>query len=200
MIVAHIRIYTGNKLTSDIQQETIEKFAKTNKLTIDKWYKDSGNSGRLDKSIEHVIKSLEEGDSLIIADISRLSRKLVDIMHLLIVCIERKITLYSASEGYTFKEDPNNTTYAFSFSLVSEIERKLISMRTREALALTKSKGTKLGRPKGSPQMEKLLPYKERIEREIKLENATYSELAEYYQVSLSGFKRFVKNYINTKR
>ncbi|WP_455628727.1 recombinase family protein [Parabacteroides chinchillae] len=199
MIVAHIRTYTSNKLSSEIQQETIEKFAKLHKLTIDKWYKDSGSNARNNKKIENVIKGLDEGDTLIIADISRLSRKLVEIMHLLMICIERKVILYSVSEGYTFKNNINSKTLAFTFGLVSEIERKLISVRTKEALALTRSKGVKLGRPKGSLQMERLLPHKERIRKEIKDENITYAELAEYYKVSLSSFKRFVKEYVNTE-
>lgn len=83
-----------------------------------------------------------------------------------------------------------------TFGLVSEIESKLISARTKEALTASKNKGTKLGRPLGSPKTEFLLSQKSQIERELKEENATYAELADYYKVSLSGFKRFIRENI----
>lgn len=196
MIAAHIRIYSNNKVSFRRQEEIIKSFAQSKELTIDKWYKDMGNKIRTNNQIENIIKALKAGDTLIIADISRLSRKLVGVMHLLTMCIERKITLYSAMEGYTFQDDINSKTFAFTFCLVAEIERKLISVRTKEALALTRSKGVKLGRPSGSQQIKLLLPHKEEIEQEIKDENVTYSELAEHYKVSPSSMKRFIKEYI----
>ncbi|RHJ95166.1 recombinase family protein [Parabacteroides bouchesdurhonensis] len=196
MIAAHIRIYSNNKVSFRRQEEIIKSFAQSKELTIDKWYKDTGNKIRTNNQIENIIKALKAGDTLIIADISRLSRKLVGVMHLLTMCIERKITLYSAMEGYTFQDDINSKTFAFTFCLVAEIERKLISVRTKEALALTRSKGVKLGRPSGSQQIKLLLPHKEEIEQEIKDENVTYSELAEHYKVSPSSMKRFIKEYI----
>ena len=72
----------------------------------------------------------------------------------------------------------------------------VISARTKEALTASKNKGTKLGRPLGSPKTEFLLSQKSQIERELKEENATYAELADYYKVSLSGFKRFIRENI----
>lgn len=106
------------------------------------------------------------------------------------------MTLYCIKEGYSFEDDVDSKTLAFTFGLVSEIESKLISARTKEALTASKNKGTKLGRPLGSPKTEFLLSQKNQIERELKEENATYAELADYYKVSLSGFKRFIRENI----
>lgn len=198
MIVAYIRTYT-NKQSAEVQQEMISNFATSQKIEIDKWYKDTGNSPRSDRRIESIIKNMKAGDQLIVADITRLSRKMIEIMHLILLCIERKITLYSVSENYTFENNVDSKTLAFTFGFVSEIERKLISIRTKEALALTKSKGVVLGRPKGSQQMGRLLPYKEQIEKDLKKENATYVALAKQYNVSLSSFKRFVKDYLSSR-
>lgn len=78
----------------------------------------------------------------------------------------------------------------------SKEKNRLISARTKEALTASKNKGTKLGRPLGSPKTEFLLSQKSQIERELKEENATYAELADYYKVSLSGFKRFIRENI----
>lgn len=195
MTVAYIRTYT-NKQSAETQQEMINSFAISHKIEIDKWYKDMGNSPRSNRRIESLIKNMKPGDQLIVADITRLSRKMIEIMHLILLCIERKITLSSVSEGYTFEDNIDSKTLAFTFGFVSEIERKLISIRTKEALALTRSKGVVLGRPKGSQQMGRLLPYKDQIEKDLKKENATYVALAKQYNVSLSSFKRFVKDYL----
>lgn len=177
MTIAYIRTYS-NKQQTESQKNAIEQFAKAKKIEIDKWLKDAKNSSKEKNRLEDVIKNLQEGDILIVADVTRLSRKLMEIMHLILLCIEKKVALYCIKEGYSFEDNVNSKTLAFTFGLVSEIESKLISARTKEALTASKNKGTKLGRPLG------------------KEENATYAELADYYKVSLSGFKRFIRENI----
>ena len=206
MTIAYIRTYS-NKQQTESQKNAIEQFAKAKKIEIDKWLKDAKNSSKEKNRLEDVIKNLQEGDILIVADVTRLSRKLMEIMHLILLCIEKKVALYCIKEGYSFEDNVNSKTLAFTFGLVSEIESKLISARTKEALTASKNKGTKLGRPLGSPKTELgrplgspktefLLSQKSQIERELKEENATYAELADYYKVSLSGFKRFIRENI----
>ena len=196
MIIAYTRTYS-NKQQSDNQKNAIEQFAANNNMTIDKWLKDTRTtSSRHKNRLEDIIKNMEAGDTLIVADVTRLSRRLMEIMHLILLCIEKKITLYCLKEGYTFENNVDSKTLAFTFGLVSEIESKLISTRTKESLEITRSRGTTLGRPKGTPKMDHLLAQKEQIEKELNEENATYAELAEYYQVSLSSFKKFVRDNI----
>lgn len=167
-------------------------------MVVDRWYHDTRAtiSRNQNNRLEDIILRMKAGDTLIIADVTRLSRKLMEIMHLILLCIEKKITLYCLKEGYTFEDNVDSKTLAFTFGLVSEIESKLISTRTRESLEISRNKGTALGRPKGAPKMDHLLAQKEQIEKELNEENATYAELAEYYQVSLSSFKNFVKENI----
>lgn len=151
MTIAYIRTYS-NKQQTESQKNAIEQFAKAKKIEIDKWLKDAKNSSKEKNRLEDVIKNLQEGDILIVADVTRLSRKLMEIMHLILLCIEKKVALYCIKEGYSF--------------------------------------------PLGSPKTEFLLSQKSQIERELKEENATYAELADYYKVSLSGFKRFIRENI----
>lgn len=197
MTIAYIRVYS-NKGSDESQQKMIMDFAESRHIVINKWNKEIGNSPRNNRKIENIVKNMNTGDQLIISDISRLSFKLMEIVKLIIMCMERKIILYSINEGYTFKDDANSKTLAFTFGLVSEIERKLVSIRTKEALAYTRGKGTVLGRPKGSPQMERLMPYKNDIEKDIQNKDASYQELAQTYKVSLLGFRRFVKEFLST--
>lgn len=195
MTIAYIRTYS-NKQQTESQKNAIEQFANAKKIGIDKWMKDSKNSPKGKNKLEDIIKNLQEGDILIVSDVTRLSRKLMEIMHLILLCIEKKVTLYCIKEGYSFEDNVDSKTLAFTFGLVSEIESKLISSRTKEALTASKNMGTKLGRPLGSPKTDFLLSQKSQIERELIEENATYAELADYYKVSLSGFKRFVRENI----
>lgn len=199
MIIAYTRTYS-NKQQSDNQRNAIEQYAANNKITINKWLQDSRTTITRSKEnrLEEVIRNMNAGDMLIVADVTRLSRKLMEIMHLILLCIEKEVTLHSLKEGYTFENNVDSKTLAFTFGLISEIESKLISARTKESLEISKSKGTTLGRPKGTPKMDQLLAQKEQIEKELNEDNTTYAELAEYYKVSLSSFKNFVRNHINS--
>lgn len=123
MIIAYTRTYS-NKQQSDNQKNAIEQFAVNNNITIDKWHNDSRTtSSRHKNRLEEIIKNMNAGDTLIVADVTRLSRKLMEIMHLILLCIEKKVTLYCLKEGYTFEDNVDSKTLAFTFGLVSEIEK-----------------------------------------------------------------------------
>lgn len=199
MTIAFIRTY-NNKQNSEVQEAVIREFAESQKIEIGKWAKEVGNSPRANRRLESIVKSLSPGDEILMSDISRVSRKMIEIIHIILLCIGRKVTLRSVSDGYVFEDNIDSKTLAFTFGLVSEIERKLVSIRTKEALALIRSKGVVLGRPKGSQQMGRLEPYKEQIEKDLKDPSLTYAQIAEKYNVSLSSFKRFLKEYLPDKK
>ena len=192
--------HNNNKQNSEVQEAVIREFAESQKIEIGKWAKEVGNSPRANRRLESIVKSLSPGDEILVSDISRVSRKMIEIIHIILLCIERKVTLRSVSDGYVFEDNIDSKTLAFTFGLVSEIERKLVSIRTKEALALIRSKGVVLGRPKGSQQMGRLEPYKEQIEKDLKDPSLTYAQIAEKYNVSLSSFKRFLKEYLPIRK
>ena len=146
MTIAFIRTY-NNKQNSEVQEAVIREFAESQKIEIRKWAKEVGNSPRANRSLESIVKSLSPGDEILVSDISRVSRKMIEIIHIILLCIERKVTLRSVSDGYVFEDNIDSKTLAFTFGLVSEIERKLVSIRTKEALAVNRRKGVVLGRP-----------------------------------------------------
>lgn len=92
MTIAYIRTYS-NKQQTESQKNAIEQFAKAKKIEIDKWLKDAKNSSKEKNRLEDVIKNLQEGDILIVADVTRLSRKLMEIMHLILLCIEKYLKI-----------------------------------------------------------------------------------------------------------
>ena len=201
MVVAYLRVST-NKQHLENQQQEIKKFAAHRGLHIDKWYHDvvSGKVSSNDRKLGDLLESLHEGDCLIVTEVSRLSRTLIDIMNIINTCIQRKIVLHSTKEGYTFENNLNSKILGFAFGLVAEIERNLISIRTREALAVRKAEGKKLGRPQGScPQLNVLIQNKEKV-IELMDNSVSYKKIAKKYKVFICTVNRFVKQHINENK
>lgn len=194
MVVAYLRVST-NKQHLMNQKEEIRKFAKRHELTIDRWYHDvtSGKITSDNRKLGRLLDILQEGDCLIVTEVSRLSRTLIDVMNIINTCISRKVTLHCTKEGYTFENNINSKIIGFAFGLVAEIERNLISIRTKEALAIRKAEGKSLGRPYGSsPQLDILASNEQQIKEYI-ARKVPYKQIAEIYNVSIGTVNRFVR-------
>ena len=121
-------------------------------MEIDQWVIETA-SGKLapqKRKLGRVLRRMKKGDTLIVSEISRLSRSLTEIMTIMGQCLEKEISIYTTKERYTFDNSINSKVLCFAFGLVAEIERNLISMRTKEALAVKKAEGVRLGRRPGS--------------------------------------------------
>lgn len=151
MVIAYLRISTGKQHIAN-QQDEIMRFALSKDLEIHKWVTEvvSGKKAKKERKLGKTLRRLKQGDILIVTELSRLSRTLTEIMSIVGECLERKITIYSTKDGYAFDDSINSKVLCFAFGLVAEIERNLISMRTKEALALRRAEGIQLGRRKGS--------------------------------------------------
>lgn len=151
MTIAYLRISTEKQHLRN-QQEEILRFATVRNLTIDRWLTEivSGRKSGRERKLGRLLRCMKQGDTLIVTELSRLSRTLTEIMSIMGQCLERGIVLYSTKDGYAFDNSINSKVLCFAFGLVAEIERNLISMRTREALAVRRADGIVLGRRKGS--------------------------------------------------
>ena len=140
-VVAYLRVSTEKQFLEN-QREEIIRFAEKNGLSIDRWYMEtvSGKVSSKERKLAGLLDRMKPGDSLIITEISRLSRTLLEIMTILNSCIKRGVVLYSTKEGYVFQNDINSKVLGFAFGLMAEIERNLISMRTKEALGTTEER------------------------------------------------------------
>lgn len=165
MTIGYLRVSTG-KQNPENQRDEIRRFAEEKSFCIDQWITETA-SGKLPyrkRKLGRVLRGMKKGDTLIVTEISRLSRSLTEIMSIMGGCIEREICLYTTKERYTFDNSINSKVLCFAFGLVAEIERNLISMRTKEALALKKAEGVKLGRRPGSNvKMQRICESKDRI-------------------------------------
>ena len=194
MVVAYLRVSTEKQFLAN-QREELLRFAEKNGLQIDKWYTEtvSGSVRSKDRKLSGVLNRMQRGDSLIVTEISRLSRTMLEIMTILNSCIKKEIVLYSTKEGYVFQNDMNSKVLGFAFGLMAEIERNLISMRTKEALARRRQEGVKLGRKKGTcPAMRVLRENERRLIKDAQ-RGVSCSELARQMGVSRTTMHRFLK-------
>lgn len=196
MVIAYLRVST-EKQHLENQQLEIKKFAESRGIKVDKWVTEvvSGKTKRNERRLGLLVKRLKKGDTLIVTELSRLSRTLLDIMSILNICMEKQITIYSTKDGYAFDNNINSKVLAFAFGLVAEIEHNLISLRTKEALALKKAEGKRIGRPVGSHvKLQKLIDDKKRVLNLMK-EGASIAHICREYQVSRGVFYLFRNQY-----
>lgn len=194
MNYAYLRIST-EKQSLENQRFEIETYCTTNDIKIDIWVQEtiSGTKELKYRKLNMLLRKMKADDVLLISEISRLGRSIIDIMNILSLCIERKITIISKKEGYKFGNDINSKVLAFAFGLSAEIERNLISARTREALARKKAQGAKLGRPFGkSPKTEKLIQRKEQIKSLLK-SGEKLKDISQSLQVCESTLRKFIR-------
>ena len=93
---------------------------------------------------------MHEDDILIVSELSRLGRSLLEVMSILHTLMEKDVKVFTTKERYELGNNISSKVLAFAFSLSAEIERSMISSRTKEALARKKSEGKRLGVPKGN--------------------------------------------------
>ena len=151
MIYAYIRVST-DKQTVENQRFEIQNFAQERNLGIDKWVSETVSGTKLakERKLGSLLKKMKKGDTLIITEISRLGRNLMQIMSILNLCMSKETMVLTVKERYELGNNINSQILAFAFGLSAQIERDLISQRTKEGLARRKAEGMRLGREKGS--------------------------------------------------
>ena len=181
MIIGYLRVSTGKQNPAN-QQDEIRRFADSRNLSVSQW-------------VTEVASGMKRGDTLIVTEVSRLSRTLTDLMAIMGKCLEKGINLYTTKEGYSFDNSINSKVLCFAFGLVAEIERNLISMRTKEALALRKAEGVVLGRKKGSyTKMNVLIENRKVIVGMLK-RNCTIADICRRFDISRDTFMKFRSRY-----
>ena len=196
MVIGYLRVSTGKQNLAN-QQNEIRRFADSKDFVIDSWVTEvvSGRKRERDRKLGTLLKRMKPGDTLIVTEISRLSRTLTDIMAIMGKCLAREINLYTTKEGYSFDNSINSKVLCFAFGLVAEIERNLISMRTKEALALRKAEGVVLGRKKGSyTKMNVLIENRKVIVGMLK-RNCTIADICRRFDISRDTFMKFRSRY-----
>lgn len=196
MVYGYIRV-SSDKQTVENQRFEIIKFCQKEKLTINGWIEEtiSGTKNYDKRKLGRLLKKVTKGDLIICSELSRLGRNLFMIMEILNICMTKECRVWTIKDNYRLGDDIQSKVLAFAFGLSAEIERNLISQRTKEALARKKAEGIKLGRPLGKAKKVKLTGKEETIKKLLK-EKISKSEIARKLKVDRGTLSKFIKNYI----
>ncbi len=194
MNYGYIRV-SSDKQTVENQRFEIENFANLNGFKIDGWIEEtiSGTKNYDKRELGKLLNKVKKDDLIICAELSRLGRNLFMIMEILNICMTKECKVWTIKDNYRLGEDIQSKVLAFAFGLSAEIERNLISQRTKEALARKRSEGVVLGRPKGRKSSHLKLSGKEETIRVLRQQNVSKSEIARIFGVHRMTVDSFIK-------
>lgn len=197
--VAYLRVSTIDQDTEKNKSDILH-FANDKNFGKVEWVEEkvSGNKSWRERKIKNIVDKLGEGDRLIVPELSRLSRSMLEIMEMLSIAKDKGICIYAVKGGWELNGSIQSKVMAMAFSIAAEIEKDLISKRTREALKARKAAGVKLGRPKG-PGRSKLDKHREEIVALLK-NGSTKTYVAKKYKTTPPNlFNWLKKNKIDVK-
>ncbi len=194
MNYGYIRVST-DKQTTQNQKFEIKNYAKEREIIIDEWIEETISATKKleQRKFGQLLKKMKKGDTLIVSELSRMGRNLMQIMKILHDCMEKDIQVFTIKERYELGNNINSKVLAFAFGLSAEIERNLISQRTKEALARKKAEGVILGRPVGSKSSTLKLTGKEEEIKKLLKKKISYSGIGRILGAHRLTVSTFVK-------
>ncbi len=194
--VAYLRV---SKDTQDVEHQrlAILQFAQRERIQVDQFIEVTASSRRSakERKINMLLEQLGGGDTLMVSELSRIGRSVGEIIATVDTLVKRRIRFIAVKEGIRLNgsQDMQTKIMVTMFSLFAEMERELISMRTREALATAKATGKKLGRPKGVLGKSKLDSRKAEIMQLLAL-GVPKTTVAKITGVDRSTLYHFIKS------
>lgn len=194
MIYGYIRVST-DKQTVENQRFEIENYCKERSLLVNAWIEEtiSGTKKIDERKLGKLLGRLKPNDTLICAELSRLGRNMFMIMSILNYCMENNIKVWTIKDNYRLGDDLTSKVLAFAFGLSVEIERNLISQRTKEALARKRAEGVKLGRPKGKKSSYYKLTGKEKYILDLRKKKLSKTSIAKILNVNRNTLSTYIK-------
>jgi len=154
----------------------------------------SGKTPIKDRLLQQVIDSMAAGDALIVSELSRLGRNMVEVMSVLDMLIKKGCKVHAVKGGYRLDQSLSSKILSMVLLMAAEIERELISQRTKEALSRRKAEGKPLGRPKGSHGVSKLDQHEDRI-REYLSHGVSKAAIARMHECSCQTVHNWVRRH-----
>ena len=194
-VYGYLRVST-DKQDCDNQKIGVEALAEKLSLPIESWIVDNGVSGTKEpekRQLGKLLKKIKSGDVIICSELSRLGRKLFMVISILEHCMKVGAKVLTVKDGYELGDNVQSKVLAFAFGLVAELERDMISKRTKEALSRVKAQGRSIGRPKGRKNIKHVWSGKEKqINRLLKL-GVGKTKIARMTGMSVSSLYSFLK-------
>lgn len=197
MIYGYIRV-SSDKQTVENQRFEINNFCKRQGMQVEGWISEtiSGTKSYSKRALGKLLRHVKKDDLIICAELSRLGRNLFMIMEILNICMSKECRVWTIKDNYRLGDDIQSKVLAFAFGLSAEIERNLISQRTKEALARKKSEGVILGRPIGAktrPERLQLYPKRELIAQLLK-EKISKRKIAKICKCDRNTLTRYINS------
>ncbi len=195
MTYGYIRV-SSDKQTVENQRFEINKFCAAHGMKIDDWIEEtiSGTKTYQSRKLGELLNNTQKGDTIICSELSRLGRNLFMIMEILNICMVRSCRLWTIKDGYHLGDDINAKVLAFAFGLSAEIERNLISQRTKEALARKRAEGVHIGRPVGRHTRIERLRLNKYHEQIVELVDSgkTLNFISRILNINRNSLRRYV--------
>lgn len=194
MNIGYIRVSTIKQNQSH-QEAEIREYANKHGITIDKWVEETVSSRKALKhrKLGELLEQLEEGDAIIACEISRLGRSLLEVMGILETCLTKNCQVITIKEGYTLCDNVQSQVLAFAFGLSAQIERSLISQRTKMALDNLKAQGKNVGRPFGAESKKLKLSKNAKRVRELLDKGVSKNQISRIMGVQKMTLRRFIQ-------
>lgn len=192
MIYGYIRVSTDHQTTEN-QRFEINKFCKNENMEVECWIEEtiSATKELKKRKLWRLIKRVQKDDVIIASELSRLGRNLLQIMSILHHCMDVGAKIWTIKDNYRLGSDITSKVLAFAFGLSAEIERNLISQRTKEALARIKSEGKHVGRPNGSKNKYKLSGRETYIAKKLRA-GVSQTKIARSLRVHRNTLSKFI--------
>lgn len=193
-VYAYIRVSTEMQSYAS-QEYEINRWCKNENLVVNKWVSESV-SGTIMVEKRHLgkmISNMSRGDLLVCTELSRLGRNMLMIMGILNLCSQKGISIHTIKDNFDLSDNINSKIIAFAFALAAEIERNLISQRTKEALAVKKMEGIRLGRPPGrSKKRDDFIQNQENILRMLR-QGLSLTRIAKIYGIHRNTMRKYIE-------
>jgi len=170
-VIGYIRI-SSDKQDLQKQEHLLLKYAQQHDLKINDFIniEISSRKGTKERRIDELLGRLNEGDILLVAELSRLGRNMFEVINIINQLSENGVEVVFVRQPELSTTGPHRKLLLAIYSYFAEAERDFISMRTKQGLAAARASGKKLGRPKGSRDKERALdPYREKIKEYLQL-------------------------------
>lgn len=193
-VYAYLRVSTNDQ-DLDNQRLGILNYLKDKKIESFTFCEEKVSGARKveDRELSKLEHRMKEGDLLVVSELSRLGRNTVDVLGLLSRLMDKGVNIHSVKEGHDINQGIESKVLSLVMCMSAEIARDLTSRRIKESIALRRSQGKPIGRPKGSTGSSKLEPYKEEIEQYRK-NKVSKSAIARIYEVTWPTVNSFCRN------
>ena len=194
MIYGYIRVSTDRQ-TVDNQRFEIERFCSKNDFKIEQWIEETISGTKLPEKrlLGPLLAEVKKGDLIICSELSRLGRSLFMIMSILNHLMRNEVRIWTIKDNYRLGDNIQSKVLAFAFALSAEIERDLVSQRTKEALARKRAEGVILGRPSGRKSSRVKLSGREKEIEELLERNISKSAIGRILGVNRMTVDSFLK-------